>query len=58
MRSTTKVEGKTVCGVIDFIHQCSYLKEHSNKRLQIYKSEPAFEIHIRDVSKKTIEDLI
>jgi superfamily II DNA or RNA helicase len=58
MRSTTKVEGKTVCGVIDFMHQCNYLKEHSNKRLQIYKSEPAFEIHIRDVSKKTIEDLL
>jgi len=58
MRSLTASEGKTVCGVIDFLHQCDYLRTHSNKRLKVYKSEPEFEVHIRDVSKKTIQDYI
>jgi len=58
MRSMTAAPGKTVCGVIDFIHQCTYLKKHSTSRLKAYKSEPEFEIHLRDVSKKTLKDYL
>jgi len=57
MRSITAHESKTTIGIIDFIHQCKYLKKHSNKRLKLYTSEPEFVVEIRDVSKKNIEEL-
>lgn len=57
MRSITAHESKTTIGIIDFIHQCKYLKKHSNKRLKLYQSEPEFVIEVRDVSKKTIEEI-
>jgi len=50
MRSITAVDGKTTCGIIDFYHQCKYLEKHSKARLKAYKSEPEFEIVMRDVS--------
>ena len=58
MRSMTAQEGKATCGVIDFLYQCEYLKGHSKKRLKVYLSEPEFEVHVRDVSKKSIEELV
>ena len=57
MRSITAHKDKTKVGIIDFIHQCKYLKRHSKRRLDLYKSEPEFEIEIRDVSKKSIEEI-
>ncbi len=57
MRSITAHESKTTIGIIDFIHQCKYLKKHSEKRLDLYSSEPEFVIEIRDVSKKSIEEI-
>jgi superfamily II DNA or RNA helicase len=57
MRSITAVEGKTSCGIIDFYHDVRYLSKHSKRRLQIYESEPEFELIKRDVSKNTIEEL-
>jgi superfamily II DNA or RNA helicase len=57
MRSITAHESKTVIGIIDFIHQCKYLKRHSNKRLKLYQSEPEFIIEVRDVSNKHIEEI-
>jgi len=57
MRSITKHESKTTVGIIDFIHQCKYLSQHSQKRLSLYKSEPAFVVEIRDVSNLTLEDI-
>jgi superfamily II DNA or RNA helicase len=58
MRSMTVHEGKATCGIIDFVYQCIYLKDHSKLRLKVYKSEPEFEVHMRDVSKKTIQDFM
>ena len=57
MRSITAHETKTSIGIIDFIHQCKYLKKHSKKRLDLYSLEPEFEIEIRDVSKKTLQEI-
>lgn len=57
MRSITAAEGKTTCGVIDFIHQCEYLSKHSKKRKKLYESEPEFNVEVRDVSKKSIEEI-
>lgn len=51
MRSITAHESKTTIGIIDFIHQCKYLKNHSKKRKDLYESEPEFVVEIRDVSK-------
>ncbi|MFA5398744.1 MAG: DEAD/DEAH box helicase family protein [Methanogenium sp.] len=57
MRSITAHESKTTIGIIDFIHQCKYLKKHSKKRMDLYLSEPEFVVEIRDVSKKTISEI-
>ena len=57
MRSITAHESKTSVGIIDFIHQCKYLKKHSKKRLNLYSSEPEFIVEIRDVSKKSIQEI-
>jgi superfamily II DNA or RNA helicase len=57
MRSITAHESKTSIGIIDFIHQCKYLKKHSKKRMDLYLSEPEFVVEIRDVSKKTISEI-
>jgi len=57
MRSITAAEGKISCGIIDFYHDVRYLSKHSKRRLQIYESEPEFELIKRDVSKNTIEEL-
>ncbi len=57
MRSITAHESKTTVGIIDFIHQCKYLKRHSKRRLDLYNSEPEFVVTIRDVSKKSIEEI-
>lgn len=55
MRSITAYKSKTTAGIIDFIHQCKYLKAHSKKRLDLYSLEPEFNIEIRDVSNTTIK---
>ena len=57
MRSITAHKTKTSIGIIDFIHQCKYLKRHSKKRLDLYSSEPAFTVEIRDVSKIHIQEI-
>ena len=57
MRSITAHKDKTKVGIIDFIHQCKYLKRHSKRRLDLYKSEPEFSVEIRDVSKKSIDEI-
>ncbi len=57
MRSITAHESKTTVGIVDFIHQCKYLQRHSKKRLDLYSSEPEFVVEIRDVSKKSIEEI-
>lgn len=57
IRSMTAADNKSVCGVIDFMFQCKYLKKHSNKRKIFYQSEPEFKIVERDVSKKTLEEI-
>ena len=57
MRSITAHESKTTIGIIDFIHQCKYLKKHSKKRMDLYLSEPEFVVEVRDVSKKTISEI-
>jgi superfamily II DNA or RNA helicase len=35
-------EGKTRATVVDFFDNAKYLRDHSEKRIDIYKSEPAF----------------
>lgn len=57
MRSITMTEGKTSCGIIDFFHQCKYLKRHSKERWKSYTSEPEFVVEMRDVSNKTLEEI-
>lgn len=57
MRSITAHETKTSIGIIDFIYQCKYLKKHSKKRLDLYLSEEEFEVEIRDVSKKSLDEI-
>mgnify|MGYP000923720801 FL=1 len=57
MRSITAHESKTTIGIIDFMHQCKYLKKHSKKRYTLYTSEPEFIVEVRDVSKLTEQDL-
>lgn len=57
MRSITADDDKTVCGVVDFEFQCKYLKKHSNKRKKFYKSEPEFNLILRNVSKKSLEEI-
>lgn len=57
MRSITAHESKTTVGIIDFIYQCKYLKKHSRKRLDLYSSEQEFTVEIRDVSKKSIQEI-
>jgi superfamily II DNA or RNA helicase len=57
MRSLTPYEGKKVCGVVDFIHQCKYLKKHSNLRKTFYQSESEFTLLEKDVSKKSLEEI-
>ena len=56
MRSITAFEGKQTCGIIDFMHDCRYLKKHSERRLELYREEAEFKLVYRDVSKKTVED--
>jgi superfamily II DNA or RNA helicase len=55
MRSMTAHDGKTTCGVIDFYHDCKYLRDHSEVRKEQYLSEPAFVFEER--SSSTIGDL-
>jgi superfamily II DNA or RNA helicase len=57
MRSITTNEGKKTCGIIDFYHQCEYLKKHSRIRKTLYESEPEFAITMRDVSKLSLEEI-
>jgi superfamily II DNA or RNA helicase len=57
MRSMTADDGKTSCGVIDFIHQVKYLSKHSKRRKELYMSEPEFVVQIRDVSKLAVEEI-
>lgn len=57
MRSITMHESKTTCGVIDFYHQCKYLKRHSEARLNYYQSESSFVLYNRDVSKKSLTQI-
>lgn len=57
MRSMTADDNKTVCGVIDFEFQCKYLSKHSKKRKKFYKSEPEFNLILRNVSKKSLEEI-
>jgi len=58
IRSMTADGGKRVCGVIDFEFQCKYLKKHSNRRKIFYQSEPEFKLLYRDVSKKSLEEIV
>jgi superfamily II DNA or RNA helicase len=37
-------EGKKNAIVVDFYDNCKYLRSHSEARLKIYKTEPAFKI--------------
>lgn len=32
--------------VVDFMDNCKYMKDHSKKRLKIYKSEPEFDVEV------------
>jgi len=57
MRSMTAKDDKTVCGVIDFEFQCKYLRKHSNNRKRFYKSEPEFNVVLRNISKKSLEEI-
>jgi len=43
-RVIRKYEGKKNAAVIDFIDDCTYLKNHSRTRYKIYSSEPEFKI--------------
>jgi len=58
MRSLTATDGKTRCGIIDFYHQCKYLERHSRVRRRLYKSESEFVVIDRDVSHKTLEEIV
>jgi len=58
IRSMTADKGKSVCGVIDFEFQCKYLKKHSNRRKTFYQSEHEFKLIYRDVSKKSLEEIV
>jgi len=57
MRSLTASAGKATCGVIDFFHQCKYLKRHSKVRKEAYTKEPEFIFTERDVSTMTFDNL-
>jgi DNA excision repair protein ERCC-3 len=57
MRSLTASEGKQSCGIIDFYHQCKYLKRHSMVRKKLYTQEPEFKFTMRDASKLSLEEL-
>lgn len=37
--------GKKQAAIIDFIDQAQFVKQHSEDRCKIYRSEPAFEVH-------------
>ena len=58
MRSITACEGKNTCGIIDFYHDCKYLRNHSLFRKNIYLSEPEFVLIVRDISKKTLAEIV
>lgn len=58
MRSITADAGKATCGIIDFYHQCKYLSRHSKIRETLYTSEPEFVLHMRDISKKKLEEVV
>lgn len=45
-------KGKKDAIVIDFMDNCKYLSEHSKKRMEIYKKEAGFEVHIPKPKKK------
>ncbi len=57
MRSITADKDKNNCSIIDFYHDVVYLKRHSKRRLEIYKSEPEFELIMRDVSEMKLVDI-
>ncbi len=58
MRSITTADGKETCGIIDFFYKSPYLRRHSLARRRQYKSEPEFVYIERDVSKKTLEEIV
>lgn len=44
--------GKTKAYVIDFYDDSKYLRKHSNRRIKLYKEEPAFILKIQKKKKK------
>lgn len=55
LRVMTPYPGKKRGIFIDFSHLEKHLRKHSNRRLQFYESVPAFDVQVRDVSKKLKE---
>lgn len=50
LRCMTPYPGKTSAIVVDFMDPYKYLKQHSKKRLRLYRTEPRFRV-VRRVSK-------
>lgn len=45
-RVIRKYTAKKQAAVVDFYDNAPFLKDHSKKRIKIYRTEPAFEIHL------------
>ena len=46
-RVIRKADGKTKAIVVEFYDNCKYLKDHSEARIKVYKSEPGFNLIIK-----------
>jgi len=46
-RVIRKSKGKEVAIVVEFFDNCKYLRDHSEARIKVYKSEPGFDIKIQ-----------
>ena len=53
-RALRPAEEKTEAIVVDFIDQVPYLEEHSQRRLDIFKTEPRFTIQIANPESPTL----
>lgn len=48
---------KTYGGLIEFMHREKFLMSHCNFRKKQYESQPDFEMHVRDVSKWSLQNV-
>lgn len=46
-RVIRKSKGKEAAIVVEFFDNCKYLRDHSEARIKVYKSEPGFDIRIQ-----------